>query len=122
MFDHVGILVSDFTKSVQLYTKALEPLGYVLASFDEKSRSAGFGKPDAPALWLNHVEKKKTSGMHLAFPAADRDAVRRFYEAALACGAKDNGAPGVREAYGPSYFAAFVLDLDGNNLEAVCLR
>jgi catechol 2,3-dioxygenase-like lactoylglutathione lyase family enzyme len=120
MFDHVGLPVSDFAKSVSFYRAALEPLGYGLESHDPKGESAGFGKPGAPQLWLGPGKTGVT--LHLAFQAKDRASVQRFHAAALAAGGKDNGKPGPRPSYGETYYAAFVLDPDGYNVEAVCLR
>jgi catechol 2,3-dioxygenase-like lactoylglutathione lyase family enzyme len=120
MFDHVGIAVADFGKSVRFYQAALEPLGYRLESHDEKAMSAGFGKPGAPQLWIN--AGAKPSSVHFAVSAVDRSAVNRFHSAALKAGGRDNGGPGPRPDYGPTYYAAFVHDPDGNNVEAVCQR
>ncbi|HZA49216.1 MAG TPA: VOC family protein [Myxococcaceae bacterium] len=120
MFDHVGIAVSDFGKSVRFYQAALEPLGYRLEYHDEKTASAGFGKPGAPQLWLNKAAKP--SSVHFAVAAENRKAVAGFHAAAVKAGGRDNGAPGPRPDYGPTYYAAFVHDPDGNNVEAVCLR
>lgn len=120
MFDHVGLPVSDFARSVQFYRAALEPLGYGLESRDPQGGSAGLGRPGAPQLWLG--AGRPTGALHLAFVAKDRVSVQRFHAAALAAGGKDNGKPGSRPSYGETYYAAFVLDPDGYNLEAVCLR
>jgi len=120
MFDHVGLPVSDFARSLSFYRAALEPLGYGLESHDAQAGSAGFGRPGAPQLWLG---ASRTAGaLHLAFQAKDRASVQRFHAAALAAGGKDNGKPGPRPSYGETYYAAFVLDPDGYNVEAVCLR
>jgi catechol 2,3-dioxygenase-like lactoylglutathione lyase family enzyme len=120
MFDHVGLPVSDFARSVSFYRAALEPLGYGLESHDAQARSAGFGRPGAPQLWLS---PGRTGGaLHLAFQTPDRASVQRFYTSAIEAGGKDNGKPGPRPSYGETYYAAFVLDPDGHNIEAVCLR
>jgi catechol 2,3-dioxygenase-like lactoylglutathione lyase family enzyme len=119
MFDHIGIKVSNFEASVRFYTAALAPLGQGLCSRDETS--AGFGPPGEPALWL-YRGGASGPGAHLAFRAADRAAVDRFHAASLAAGGRDHGRPGLRKDYSPTYYAAFVLDPDGNNIEAVCLR
>jgi catechol 2,3-dioxygenase-like lactoylglutathione lyase family enzyme len=120
MIDHVGIHARDFAKALRFYREALAPLGYVAQSVDEAAKSAGFGKPGAPALWLDgNASNGKVTGIHLAFLAPDRAAVARFYEAACQHGGKDNGKPGLRADYGPGYYAAFVVDPDGNNVEAV---
>ncbi|HEX3594584.1 MAG TPA: VOC family protein [Polyangiaceae bacterium] len=115
MFDHVGLRLKDLKKSVRFYQAILEPLGYVLAS--EDSSSAGFGPPNAPTLWL--VADAKGGGAHLAFKAPSRAAVDAFHRAGTAAGARDNGPPGVRPDYAPTYYAAFLIDADGNNIEAV---
>ncbi len=116
MFDHLGINVTQFDRSVRFYEAVLAPLGYVLDSHDPAAASAGFGKKGAAQLWLN---KGKANGVHLAFSAKDRKQVDAFYAAAMELGGRDNGKPGIRKDYHPGYYAAFVLDPDGNNLEAV---
>jgi predicted lactoylglutathione lyase len=80
---------------------------------------ASFGPPGAPAFWLNRATDRHTSGVHIAFAATDRSAVDRFYAAAMAAGGRDNGAPGLAPEYSPTYYAGFVFDPDGNNIEAV---
>lgn len=117
MFDHVGIRVRELPRSLAFYRSALEPLGY--AHCAEYPGVAGLGPQDAPQLWL-HEAGDDAGGAHLAFAAKDRASVDRFHRAAIAAGGRDNGAPGLRPDYGPTYYAAFVVDADGNNLEAVC--
>jgi catechol 2,3-dioxygenase-like lactoylglutathione lyase family enzyme len=118
MFDHIGLRVRDVGASARFYRAALAALGHEPAAQDEAS--AGFGPPGAPALWL--VRSEETGrGAHLAFRAGDRATVERFYKEGLRAGGRDNGAPGLRADYGPRYYAAFLLDPDGNNVEAVCL-
>jgi len=122
MLDHVGFAVSGFDRSLAFYRAALAPLGIsVLMEFpgEGNTRHAGLGTPGKPFFWIGDA-KKPDSGVHLAFSAPDRDAVRRFYDAALTAGGRDNGGPGLRAEYHPTYYAAFVLDPDGNNVEAVC--
>jgi catechol 2,3-dioxygenase-like lactoylglutathione lyase family enzyme len=115
MFDHVGLRVKDVAASGRFYKALLAPLGHVP---DESG--TGFGPPGAPGLWL-YEAGKAPSGCHLAFRAPNRAAVDKFHAAALAHGGRDNGAPGLRSDYSPSYYAAFIVDADGNNVEAVYL-
>ena len=117
MFHHVQISVSDFPRALRFWKSALEPLGYVAQYVDEAAKSAGFGPPGTPRLWIGAGPSKGV--VHLALEAKNEEAVKRFYAAALASGAKDNGPPGPRPDYGPKYWAAFVIDPDGNNIEAV---
>jgi catechol 2,3-dioxygenase-like lactoylglutathione lyase family enzyme len=118
MFDHVGLSVRDFARSLKFYTEALAPLGFVAQSVDEKTKSAGFGPKEAPRLWIG-VGEAKSGPVHLAFAAKGSAAVEKFHAAAIAAGGKDNGAPGPRPQYSETYYAAFVIDPDGNNVEAV---
>ena len=119
MFDHIGLKVKDLDRSVAFYSAALAELGYVLCSRDETS--AGFGPAGEPALWL-YPAAKAAAATHLAFRANGRKLVDHFHERGLAAGGQDHGRPGVRTDYGPHYYAAFLLDPDGNNVEAVCLE
>ena len=119
MYDHIGLRVKDLSASARFYEAALEPLGHELGYCSDAM--AGFGSSAATRLWLAHAPDAGERGVHLAFGAADRAAVERFYKQGLAAGGRDNGAPGLRADYGPSYFAAFLVDPDGNNVEAVCL-
>lgn len=116
MFDHVGLRVTEVERSVRFYAQALEPLGFVVDSRD--ASGAGIGPSGRPALWLHLAAGGRGSGAHLAFSAPSRDAVDRFHAAGLAAGGHDNGAPGPRPDYGPTYYAAFLVDPDGNNVEA----
>jgi catechol 2,3-dioxygenase-like lactoylglutathione lyase family enzyme len=119
VFDHVGLNVKDYAASRAFYEHALAPLGWkVVMAFDEW-KAAGFGEDDKPAFWISEREPYGT-GTHVAFTTGDRATVDAFHAAGLAAGGKDNGAPGIREMYHPTYYAAFVHDLDGNNVEAVC--
>lgn|SRR5262249_36615747 len=117
MFDHVTLKVADFEKSLAFYRAALAPLGLQEQALDKASKSVGFGPKGMPRLWL--TEAKPRSHVHLAFESRDRDAVSRFHQRGLEAGGKDNGPPGPRADYGANYYAAFVLDPDGNNIEAV---
>ena len=121
MYDHIGIKVKDADKSVRFYEAALKPFGYVLCSRDDSG--AGFGPRGEPALWLSFAGKSAGGpGTHVAFRAGDRATVDRFYAGGLEAGGRDNGKPGLRKDYSPTYYAAFLLDPDGNNVEAVCTR
>ena len=120
MFDHIGIKARDLDVSVRFYSEALAPLGHVLGYSD--ATCAGFGPKDAPALWIYAAKDTKPGpGTHIAFKAADHKAVQAFYRKGVEAGGRDNGAPGPREHYSPTYYAAFLIDPDGNNVEAVCL-
>ena len=118
MFDHIGLRVKDLEAAARLYTAMLAPLGHVPGSRGEGY--AGFGPKGKAALWL-HAERKG-GGCHVALRAEKREAVDAFYKAGLKAGAKDNGKPGIRADYGPTYYAAFLIDADGNNVEAVCTK
>jgi catechol 2,3-dioxygenase-like lactoylglutathione lyase family enzyme len=120
MFDHLGLRVANLDASRRFYQATLEPLGFVLGPHDETY--AGFGPADAPALWLHPVASAERSGCHVAFRAANRAAVDAFHAAGLKAGGRDNGAPGLRTDYSPTYYAAFIVDPDGNNVEAVCTQ
>lgn len=117
MYDHLGIKVRDLAASIRFYEAALAPLGHVLGSHDDSY--AGIGPADAPALWLYAALGAKGPGTHIAFRAASHEAVDAFYKAGLKAGASDNGGPGPRPDYSPNYYAAFLIDPDGNNVEAV---
>lgn len=116
MIDHIGIQVTDLQRAIAFYARALAPLGYApVMTFEQ---AAGFGVGGKPDFWLGVGAAPAT--IHVAFRAKGRADVRAFYEAALAAGGKDNGAPGVRAQYHPDYYGAFVLDPDGHNIEVVC--
>jgi catechol 2,3-dioxygenase-like lactoylglutathione lyase family enzyme len=118
MFDHIGLHVRDLARSIAFYQAALAPLGYELGSRDDTS--AGFGPPRAPALWLYAGDARGTA--HIAFRAADRASVDRFFQHGISAGGRDNGKAGLRTDYAPNYYAAFLIDPDGNNVEAVCME
>jgi catechol 2,3-dioxygenase-like lactoylglutathione lyase family enzyme len=122
MYDHIGLQVKSVEASTRFYAAALGSLGHVVASQDPSG--AGIGPRGAPALWLYQSNKGGApgGGAHIAFRADDRAAVDRFHKNGLAAGGKDNGGPALRADYSPTYYAAFLIDPDGNNVEAVCLR
>jgi catechol 2,3-dioxygenase-like lactoylglutathione lyase family enzyme len=117
MIDHSGVSVSDVVTSKAFYRAALAPLGYTLLM--ESEQSAGFGVAPKPDFWIGRG-KPNVPPIHIAFRAESRSQVDAFYKAAMAAGGRDNGAPGPRPQYHPSYYGAFVLDPDGHNIEAVC--
>ncbi len=119
MYDHIGLKVNDLEASVRFYTAALGELGHAPTASD--ASGAGLGPKGAPGLWLS-AQKGTHTPVHVAFTAHSRAAVDAFHRAGLEAQGRDNGAPGVRADYGASYYAAFLLDPDGNNVEAVCLK
>jgi catechol 2,3-dioxygenase-like lactoylglutathione lyase family enzyme len=124
VIDHLGLRVSDLARATAFYVQALEPLGYgivmqISAAETGDGGAVGFGTPGPaadfqsgkPSFWIGQGER--VSGpVHVAVDA--------FYQAAIAAGGSDNGKPGLRPHYHANYYGAFVLDLDGNNIEAVC--
>jgi catechol 2,3-dioxygenase-like lactoylglutathione lyase family enzyme len=121
MLDHIGLGVGDYERSKDFYEQALAPLGLQLM-MEPVPGIGGFGDGRRPFFWIATGRRSPQSGVHVAFEAADRATVDAFHAAALGAGATDNGAPGVREIYHPSYYGAYVLDPDGNNVEACCHR
>jgi catechol 2,3-dioxygenase-like lactoylglutathione lyase family enzyme len=118
VIDHIGVGVRDFEESLDFYGRALAPLGFEqVALIDADNRAAGFGVRGRDDFWIH--EGRPVGRMHVAFDAESRDAVDAFHAAALEAGGRDNGAPGVRPAYSDTYYAAFILDPNGNNIEAV---
>ncbi|NRA99064.1 MAG: VOC family protein [Rhodobacteraceae bacterium] len=123
MIDHITLGVADFDRATAFYDTTLAPLG-VRRLFDvppeqsEGIRVTGYGD-DRAWFWL--AEERPANGLiHFVFQASDHAQVDAFYGAAIAAGAKDNGRPGLRPQYHPNYYAAYVLDPDGHNIEAVC--
>jgi catechol 2,3-dioxygenase-like lactoylglutathione lyase family enzyme len=121
MLDHVSIGVKDIEAAKRFYDASLKPLGYVCKY--AKGGDAGYGK-DAIQLWLGQAERPvkedMASGLHFCFVAPTRKSVDAFHAAALKAGGRDNGKPGLRPSYGPTYYAAFVIDPDGYRIEAHC--
>src|ERR1700687_1032924 len=117
IIDHIGIGVADYDRSKAFYTRSLAPLGIGLVM--EVEGWAGLGRGAKPEFWIG-MECGGQPSIHIAFAAETRAQVRAFYQAAIAAGGQDNGPPGIREIYHPNYYGAFVLDPDGNNVEAVC--
>ncbi|MBX3453349.1 VOC family protein [Ferrovibrio sp.] len=119
MLNHVSIGVKDIARSKGFYDAALKPLGY--RCLYESAGGLGYGDK-AVVLWINKVERPvkpdMKSGLHFCFDAPSRTAVRAFHKAALDQGGEDNGAPGLRPDYDPSYYAAFAIDPDGYRIEA----
>lgn len=124
MIDHMGIAITDLDVARAFYEQALAPLGISVQMEVPPEYTAhggpalGFGTEGDPFFWISSGERVG-EGTHVAFRAGSRAEVDAFHAAALAAGGKDNGAPGIREHYGPNYYAAFVHDPDGINVEAV---
>jgi len=127
MIDHISSYATDFATTKSFYSTALAPLGYTIqhelvASWDAdfpRRRLCAFGRDGKGSFWVIEV-KQPASPRHVAFAALDRTAVDRFHACALGAGGRDNGAPGVRAHYHEHYYGAFVIDPDGNDIEAVC--
>lgn len=122
MIDHIGLAVTDIARSRAFYEAALKPLGYRFihdATNDVGGTAVMFGVGDEVDFVIADQERPG-EGNHVAFRAGTRAEVDAFHAAALAAGGRDNGGPGLRPQYGATYYAAFVLDPDGFNVEAVC--
>jgi catechol 2,3-dioxygenase-like lactoylglutathione lyase family enzyme len=128
MIDHLSSYTTNYPAAKAFYTAALAALGHSLqtemvASWDTdfpERRCCAFGTT-RPVFWVIEVkDENAATPRHVAFVAADRTAVQAFFDAALAAGGTDHGAPGLRSEYHEHYFGAFILDPDGNNVEAVC--
>jgi catechol 2,3-dioxygenase-like lactoylglutathione lyase family enzyme len=117
MLDHISLRVGDFARAQAFYDAALAPLG-VARGMGDGENYAGYGTPQKPFFWIGRGGGG--GAVHVAFTAPDRPTVDAFYAAAMAAGGRDNGGPGLRPDYHPNYYGAFVLDADGNNIEAVC--
>jgi catechol 2,3-dioxygenase-like lactoylglutathione lyase family enzyme len=126
VIDHVGFAVSDLARSSAFYAAALAPLGVaelmrVTPEQTGVGTAIGYGKHGKPFFWIGDNERVG-QGTHIAFAVDSRAEVDAFYAAAMAAGGVDHGAPGIRAHYHPDYYGAFVLDPDGQNIEAVCHR
>ncbi|MDP0496245.1 MAG: VOC family protein [Verrucomicrobiota bacterium JB024] len=127
MFDHIYTYAKDYPATKAFYEAALSALGYsIQAEFVAEwnqdfptQRRCGFGNNDKPSYWIIESREAATP-RHLAFAAASRRLVDDFYKQAMANGGADNGKPGLRPWYHENYYGAFVIDPDGNNIEAVC--
>jgi len=119
MFDHVKFGVSDYAASRAFFLKALEPIGVTVVQEGAPTYGCELSSKDNASLCLYQTEEKPAH-LHLAFKAENRQQVDAFYRAAMEAGGKDNGAPGLCPEYHASYYAAFVLDPDGHNIEVVC--
>ena len=122
MINHISIGVRDIARTKRFYDSALAPLGYRCLS--QSDGSLGYGRDETIALWIGAVERPVQadagSGLHVCFDAPTRHSVDKFHAAALKAGGRDNGKPGLRTDYGPTYYAAFVVDPDGYRMEAYC--
>lgn len=116
MIAHISVPVKNYNKAKEFYKAVLAPAGYKMTQDHPEWEAGGFMEGGHTSFWI--VQKEKMTPIHVAVIAPSKEAVQEFYEKALAAGATDNGAPGFRTDYGPDYYAGFVLDPDGNNLEA----
>ena len=119
MFDHVKFGVRDFAKSREFYLRALEPIGVTVVT-DWPPDGVEISRPGGLSSLCLYQTDQEPAHLHIAFVAKERNQVDAFYQAALDAGGTDNGPPGIRSQYSDSYYAAFVLDPDGHNIEAVC--
>ncbi|MEE9322441.1 MAG: VOC family protein [Granulosicoccus sp.] len=119
MFDHVKFGVSDYPASKAFFVKALQPLG-VTDITQWPPNGIELSQPNGEVSLCLYQTDEKPAHLHLAFVARNRQQVEAFYRAALEAGGKDNGPPGLRPNYHANYYAAFVIDPGGHNIEAVC--
>ena len=121
MLDHITIRVSNISKSKEFYEKTLAVLGMTVVLGSEKEYFWGFGVGNDPYFEIVQATKARPAHkkLHVAFRVKDKKQVQAWYKEAIKLGAKDNGKPGLRPAYSKTYYAAFVKDRDGNNIE-VC--
>jgi catechol 2,3-dioxygenase-like lactoylglutathione lyase family enzyme len=119
VYDHVALNVADVPASRAFYEAALAPVALTVTMDAPSVPVVGFGRDEKTSFMVRAVAAP-SGPTHVAFAAPTRDVVDAFHAAALAAGGTDNGGPGIRENYHPNYYAAFVHDPDGNNIEAVC--
>lgn len=124
VLDHISLSVGDMARARAFYEKALAPIGFTVlmefpASMTGTVDVAGLGVEGKPYFWLS-ASGRQTPATHIAFGVETRAEVDAFYEASITAGGTDNGAPGIREIYHPTYYGAFVRDPEGHNIEAVC--
>jgi len=118
MLEHITMNVSDFEKAKEFYKEVLATIGYTLTNDLEEEKNAGYGTDAAHTdFWISAQHGAK-QGIHVAFTVESKEMVDAFYAKGLELGGKDNGAPGYATEYGPDYYAAYFLDVDGNNMEA----
>ena len=117
MIDHVSVRVSDFSRLLAFYREALAPIGYEVIM--EYPGAVGLGADGKPDLWLMQTDQQ-LNPTHVALSSMARAPIDAFYSAGLAAGGTDNGPPGLRLDYHPTYYAAYVRDPEGNNIEVVC--
>jgi catechol 2,3-dioxygenase-like lactoylglutathione lyase family enzyme len=123
MFDHISVGVDDHEKSTQLYDSVLATIGWKQV-YTHGEIATGYGPKERPVFWVQRPGDGKPAsagnGMHICFSARSRDEVHAFYDAAIAGGASDAGAPGLRPEYTPTYYGAFFYDFTGHKIEVVC--
>ncbi len=119
MFDHVKFGVRDYAVSKTFYLKALEPIGVTVVA-DYPPNGVELGQPTGISTLILYQTDEKPAHLHIAFVAESRHQVDAFHSAALGAGGQDNGPPGLRPQYSGQYYAAFVFDPDGQNIEVVC--
>lgn len=117
MIEHATLPVSNYTQAKEFYKKVLAPLGYTMNMDTPEHKAAGYMEGGHTSFWI--AEKKNFAPTHIAFAASGPKAIDKFYAIVMKLGAKDNGKPGPRPDYAPGTYAAFVYDVDGNNIEAV---
>jgi len=120
MIDHVSLQVSDVPASTAFYEVVLAPLGIRVGHRD--GAAVGFFGPASGSFWLGPAQRSEDRELHIAFEARSRDEVEAFHQAAVGIGAEVLNAPRVFPQYDPDYYAAFIRDPDGHNIEAVCRR